>query len=144
MKENCFKLTNERTWRYPAQTITNADNTDDIRLLAKAPAQAETLLYSLEWAAQSIGLHVNAYKTEYMCFNQRDDICTLNDRSLKLVDKSSYIGSRVSSTETDINTRVVKARQLSIGYRSYGSQTWPIKWNAIFFPRSGHVNTPVW
>ena len=29
----------------------------------------ETLLYSMEWAAAGIGLHVNAHKTEYMCFN---------------------------------------------------------------------------
>ena len=46
-------------------------------LLANAPTQAETLLHSLEWAAASIGLHVNAHKTEYMCFNQTGDISTL-------------------------------------------------------------------
>ena len=48
MKENCFKLTKERSRRYPAQTITDADYTDAIALLANAPAQAETLLHSLE------------------------------------------------------------------------------------------------
>ena len=31
--------------------------------------QAETLLYGLERADTSIGLHVNEHKTEYMCFN---------------------------------------------------------------------------
>ena len=31
-------------------------------------------LHSLEWVAVGIGLHVNADKTEYMCFNQRGDI----------------------------------------------------------------------
>ena len=40
------------------------DYTDDIVLLANAPAQAENLLYSLEQAAAGIGLHVNAQKTE--------------------------------------------------------------------------------
>ena len=40
IKENGFKLTKER--RYPAKTITDADYTDDIALLANAPAQAET------------------------------------------------------------------------------------------------------
>ena len=44
-----------------------------------------------------------------MCFNQRGDISTLNDSSLKLVDKFIYQGSNVSSTETDINTRLAKA-----------------------------------
>ena len=44
-----------------------------------------------------------------MCFNQRDVISTLSGGSLKLVDKSSYIGSRVSSTEDDINTWIARA-----------------------------------
>ena len=78
-------------------------------LLANAPTQAETLLYSLERAAAGIGLHVNAHKTEYMCFNQTGDISTLNGSSLKLVDKFTYLGSSVSSTETDINARLAKA-----------------------------------
>ena len=69
MKDNGFKLTKERSRRYPAQTVTDADYADDIVLLANGPAQAKTLLYSLEWAAASIGLHVNAHKMEYMCFN---------------------------------------------------------------------------
>ena len=59
-KKNGFKLTKERRTKYPAQTITNTDYTDDIALLANAPAQAETLLHSLERAAAGIGLHVNA------------------------------------------------------------------------------------
>ena len=83
------------------QTITYADN---IVLLANAPTHAKTLLHSLEWAAAGIGLHVNAHKTEYMCFNQRGDISTLNGSSLKLVDKFTYLGNSLSSTETDINT----------------------------------------
>ena len=43
-------------------TITNMDYADDIVLLANIPAQVETLLHSLEWAAGGIGLHVNADK----------------------------------------------------------------------------------
>ena len=38
MKENGFKLTKERSRRYPTQTITNADNADEIALQANAPA----------------------------------------------------------------------------------------------------------
>ena len=44
-----------------------------------------------------------------MCFNQIGDISTLNGSTLKLVDKFAYLGSSVSSTETDINTRLAKA-----------------------------------
>ena len=87
IKENCFKLTRERSRRYPAKTITDTDYTDDIALLANAPAQAETQLHSLERVTVGIGLHVNVHKTEYMSFNQTGDIFTLNGNSLKLVEK---------------------------------------------------------
>ena len=103
MKENCFKLTRERSRRYSAQTITDTNYTDDIVLLANAPAQAKTLLHGLEQAAAGVGLHVNADKKEYMCLNQRGDISTLNGISLKVVNKFTYKGSSVSITETDIN-----------------------------------------
>ena len=108
MEDNGFKLTKERSRRYPAHTITDADNADDIVLQANTPTRAKTLLYSQERAAAGIGLHVNAGKTEYICFNQRGDISTLNGSSLKLVDKFTYLGSNVSSTETDINTWLAK------------------------------------
>ena len=68
-----------------------------------------------------IGLHVNTHKTEYMCFKQKGDISTLNGSSLKLVDKFTNQGSSVSSTETDIDTRLTKAWTASIGYRSHGT-----------------------
>ena len=48
MKENSFRLAKERSRRYPAQTIMDANYTDDIALLANTPTQAETLLHSLE------------------------------------------------------------------------------------------------
>ena len=44
-----------------------------------------------------------------MCFNQTGDISTLNGSPQKLVDMFTYLGSCVSSTETDINTRLTKA-----------------------------------
>ena len=75
-----------------------AEYADNIALLANVPAQAETLLHSLERTAAGIHLYANAHKTEYMCFNQRDDISTLNGSYLKLVDKFTYLGSSVSST----------------------------------------------
>ena len=64
------------------------------------PAQAETLLPRLERAA---------HKTEYMCFNQTGDISTLGGSPLKLVDKFTYFGSSVSTTEKDIAMRLTKA-----------------------------------
>ena len=109
IRENGFELTKKRSKRYSAKTITDADYADDIAILANTPNKAETLLHSLEQAAADIGLHVNAHKTEYMCFNQAGDISTRNGSSLKLVDKFTYPGSSVSSTEKDIHTRLTKA-----------------------------------
>ena len=140
IKENGFELTKKRSKRYPAKTITNADYADDIAILANKANQAETLLHSLEQAAAGIGLHVNAHKTAYMCFNLIGDISIQDERSLKLVDKFTYLGSSVSSTEKDIDTRLTKAwtaiDKLSIIWKSdltdkavmsillYGCTTW--------------------
>ena len=56
MKDNGFKLAKERSRRYPAQKVTDADYADDI---ANTPAQAESLLHGLERAAAGIDVHVN-------------------------------------------------------------------------------------
>ena len=122
IRENGFELTKKRSRRYPAKTITDADYADDIAILANTPDQAETLLHSLERAAAGIGLYVNAHKTEYMCYNQMGDISTLDGTPLKLVDKFTYLGSSVESTEKDIDTRLTKAwtaiNRLSIIWKS--------------------------
>ena len=108
IRENGFELAKKRGRRYPAKTITDADYADDIVILANTPNQAETLLHSLERAVAGIGLHVNAHKTEYMCFNQTGDISTLEGTFLKLVDKFTYLGSSVSSTEKAIDSWLTK------------------------------------
>ena len=108
--------------RYPAKTITDADYADDIAILANTPNQAETLLHRLERAAAGIGVYVNAHKMEYMCYNQTGDISTLDGTPLKLVDKFTYLGSSVVSTEKDIDTRLTKVwtaiNRLSIIWKS--------------------------
>ena len=57
-----------------------------------------------------------------MCYNQTGDISTQDGTSLKLVDKFTYQGSSVSSTEKDIDTRLTKAwttiNRLSIIWKS--------------------------
>ena len=122
IREHGFELTKKRSRRYPQKQLPRADHADDIALLANTPNQAETLLHSLERAAAGIGLHVNAHKIEYMCYNQTGDISTLDGTSLKLVDKFTYLGSSVSSTEKDIDTRLTKAwaaiNRLSIIWKS--------------------------
>ena len=122
IRENGFELTKKSSRRYPAKTITDANSADDIAILANTPDQAEILQHSLERAAAGIGLYVNTHKTEYMCYNQKGDISTLDGTPLKLVDKFTYLGSSVESTEKDIDTRLTKAwtaiNRLSILWKS--------------------------
>ena len=116
-----------RSRRYPARTITDMDYADNIALLANTATQTRSPLLSLERPAGSIGLHVNTGKTDLMCFNQRGDIFTLNGRSLKPVDKFTYLGSSVSSTENDINMRLAKAWTAVNRLSAYRIQTYQIK-----------------
>ena len=57
-----------------------------------------------------------------MCYNQTGDISTLDGTPLKLVDKFTYLGSSVASTEKDIDTRLTKVwtaiNRLSIIWKS--------------------------
>ena len=81
---------------------------------------------------------------EYICFNQTDNISTLNSSSQKLVDKLTYLGSSVLSTKEDIDTRLAKAwtamDKLSVIWKS--DLTDKIK--RTFFPSSDRVDTAVW
>ena len=107
IRENGFADKEEEGEGTPQKQLPMPTTPIDIAILANTPAQAETLLHSLERATARIGLHVNAHKTEYMCFNQTGHISTLDGTPLKLVDKFTYLGSSVSSTEKDIDTRVM-------------------------------------
>ena len=65
-----------------------------------------------------------------MYFNQKGDISTLDGTSLRLVDKFTYLGSSVSSTEKDIDTRLTKAwtaiDRLSIIWKSNLTDKWNV------------------
>ena len=58
--------------------------------------QPKSNLYSIAWS-KSIALCENANKAEFICFKQ-GAIPTLIGKPLKL-----YLGSNISSTESDIN-----------------------------------------
>ena len=55
--------------------------------------------------ARGIGLNVNANKTELMCF-KKGAISTLIVKPLKLVNQFTYLGSKISSTESDTLSKV--------------------------------------
>ena len=54
-----------------------------------------------------------------MCFKEDDIISTVNDKPMKLVDHFTYLGSNISSTESDVNK----------DYWPHGNLTSLIKWN---------------
>ena len=141
IRENGFELT-KKSKRYPAKTITDADYADDIAILGNIPTQAETVLHSLEQATAGIGLHVNAHKTEYMCFNQTGDISTLDGSSLKLVDKFTNLGNSVSSTEKDIDVRLTKV-WTAIDKLPIIQKSDLTKKMKQFLPSSGRIDTAI-
>ena len=104
-----------------------------------AHTQAESQLHSLEQTASVIGRYVNANKTEYMYFNQKGDISTLNGGSLKLVNKFMYLSSSISSMENEINMHLAKAWTAIDSLSELSDR---IKGN--FFPSSGCVNSTIW
>ena len=54
--ENGFTLKKAKSRWYSAKTVIDEDYADDLVLLANTPAQAESLLHNLDWAARGIGL----------------------------------------------------------------------------------------
>ena len=108
IKENVFTLKKARS-RQISRNITDADYADDIALLPNTPIQAESQLHILEQAAVGVVPQMNADETEYICFNQEGDISTLNGVPLKLVDKFTYLGSSISSSEKNINMHLATA-----------------------------------
>ena len=50
--------------------MTDANYADNLVLLTNTSTPAESLLQSMEQAAEGIGLYVNTNKTDFMCFKQ--------------------------------------------------------------------------
>ena len=55
---------------YPAETMTNANDADDLALLLNILAQVKSLRQSLKQAAIGIGLIINTNKIELMSLKQ--------------------------------------------------------------------------
>ena len=70
IKENGFTL-KKTSRQYPAETMTEADYTNDLALLTNTTDQAKSLWHNLEQAEGGNGLYINATKTEFMCFKKK-------------------------------------------------------------------------
>ena len=110
-KCNEYGLTLEltRSRRFHTKKIADADYADDLALLSDNSYNAQKLLHILEKSAAFICLHVNATKTEYMCYNQDGAIETLSKTLLKKDDDFVYLGSNIASIEKDVLIRISKA-----------------------------------
>ena len=95
--------------------------------------QAESLLRSLEKAAKGVGLYVNADETEYMCYGQDGNITSSSGKVLKMVDKFTYLGSNIASTESDVNTRIGKAWATVNKLSTIWKSTLPARMKRDFF-----------
>ena len=82
---------------------------DDQSLFTSSPVPAESQMHIMEQAAGDIGLCINANKTVYMCFKVEGAISTLSGKLLKSVDQFMYLGSNISSTESNVNIHIEKA-----------------------------------
>ena len=103
-----YQLKERVSSRHPAKYLTDTDFADDIALISQSLADAESLLQSLEKASNSVGLYLNEKKTEYVnkCANNSEyGIKTLNGTLLKQVLDYIYLGSYISSSFKDFNTR---------------------------------------
>ena len=96
IKENGF------TFKKKAKSMTDADYTDDLRLLLQAVG--------------GIGLYGNINKTECMRFKQKGVISGLSGKPPKLVDQLTYLNSTISSTESDVNICLAKAWNAMLCY----------------------------
>ena len=108
-KEKGLLLKARTSSRHPAEYITDTDFADDISLISGSLQNAQDLLLSLEKAANCVGLYLNESKTEYMINSAKTydtyEMKTINGYILKLVNDYKYLGSFISSSFKDFNTR---------------------------------------
>jgi hypothetical protein len=120
-----FQLAKRRSRRIGPDIVTDLDFADDIALLSEEICQAQSLLSRVETAAGKVGLKMNAAKTKFMSFNQKEEpIIKTNDSThLGKVDDFKYLGAWMHSSEKDIKTRKAAA------WRACGrlSQLWKSK-----------------
>ena len=108
ISEKGYQLHPRKSSRHPAQHLTDTDFADDIALISHSLEHAQDLLQSLEQASNGVGLYLNETKTECLSrvlTNADLVVKTLGGASLKMVEDYVYLGSFISSSEKDFNTR---------------------------------------
>ena len=88
--------------------MTDADYADDQVLGTNTPVPTEFLMHSLGQIAEINGFPLNANKTGFTRLEQEGNVFTSSSKPLKLEDKFTYLGSKILSTESDVNIRLVE------------------------------------
>ena len=90
-----LKIQPRRSSRHPVRHLTDADFADDLALISGTLANAQSLLTSLEKAANSVGLYLNESKTEYLnrcqVYDRVFSMKTVNGKELKCIQDDKYL-----------------------------------------------------
>ena len=96
--------------KYPAKMLTDADFADDLVILSdKIGNAAKLLLKILETTAASVGLYLNATKTKFIAVNTEGTVTAQNGCDLEQVNNFNYLGSKIISSENDIQMTIGSA-----------------------------------
>ena len=99
-------ITPRQSRRVPAVTATDLDFADDLALLSNSIEQAEKLLHDLEHASDLVGLSMNVSKTKFININcPNGSINSTDGRPIEPVEDFKYLGSYISDSKKDFNTR---------------------------------------
>ena len=122
------------------QTLTYAHYVDNIAHLTNRPDQVESLQHSWAQAARVIGCYV----TELRCFKQKGAISSLSGQPLKLVHQFTYLRSKISSTESNVNICLAEMWN-AIDKVIDHMEDWSIKSNKTgFLPSCRCPHTTIW
>ena len=92
IKENNFPLKKVEQQRVSSKTYNRLCRWSSVSY--NTPIQAESLQHNSE--------KVTNKHTEFMCFKEGGIISTLSCKPLKLIDQFTYLGSNISSIESDV------------------------------------------
>ena len=109
-KNLSFTLRKQLSRRYPAEMLTDADFADDLAPLSDKLRNAEKLLKILETEAASAGLYMNTTKIKFIAVNTKGTIAAQNGCDLEQKNDFNYLGSKIISSENDIQVRFGSAR----------------------------------
>ena len=100
-----FTTNPRRSRRIPETRISNLAFADDILLLANSENDAQKQLDNISNIAKEVGLIINAPKTKILSLNMPSPNIQLNGSQLENVKEFKYLGSRIASSEHDLNYR---------------------------------------